>query len=770
MIYQTYMKQQLQDQLVELQLCLKVLPMDIPVPLAAESRYKFSDFSTDAEWAVNIGEAGAVNRELEVRFGSCVDDLKLMERGPETEAVVDVLETWIEKCPGDIILEKWLPKSSHQSNVHPDIELVSSQSMKASKKKKSNIESDTSVMHLYTDTKQIPAKGKGGAKVDPLMDLLSDPQKMIVWCAGAEYGCATTWAAPHWKTRVFGHALPCGKLNKINLTLWDRVRTAMAKESLGDRVEALKDQLDFDVLKLICIGGIPLTKVDSTEWKTMWKHGNPDYEPASCAVLTKSQIPNEAARIEDLQLQHLHTCDNLTITFDGNTTKLPESVYTIHVITPVHWVFLVEGDESSEVSHTGAKIHEVLKKVGAKHFSGVASDNTGNTTLACSLLQDEFSWIIILPDSCHRMSSLCKDIGDQEDTLNNQDLQIKRGLVSVGKTRFGTIYHSGESLHCCLKPIRQLCTEKIINIPEVNNYFIKVLAPIAKAITCLESTHSTVSDVYLFWFAVTVTIHQIITKDITEFRGADILLDLNPLAIARIKIGGQMNHPQDKELPDSVYPFNCELRTDELAYEWWSYLDKDHSGDAQPLAVKTLVRTVQIHSWYKHNPSAPPPKKKPTVKWRNMSSTIFGGKRKRGKEDENDDDDETSDVDDNFTDELEAGPDEDNNDSDLDVADPEDIAEDSSSKADSFDGMADAALDEAERELRDLAEDLDIKDEQTRGEWEGKEDDNDDIGDTADGWINEVARLPMADHNELEENIRPVKLVLVKVSHQTKVL
>ncbi|KAG1903672.1 uncharacterized protein F5891DRAFT_1017791 [Suillus fuscotomentosus] len=30
------------------------------------------------------------------------------ERGPEIEAVVDVLETWIEKCSGDIILEKWV--------------------------------------------------------------------------------------------------------------------------------------------------------------------------------------------------------------------------------------------------------------------------------------------------------------------------------------------------------------------------------------------------------------------------------------------------------------------------------------------------------------------------------------------------------------------------------------------------------------------------------------------------------------------------------------
>ncbi|KAG0701296.1 hypothetical protein DFH29DRAFT_755081, partial [Suillus ampliporus] len=92
-----------------------------------------------------------------------------------------------------------------------------------------------------------------------------------------------------------------------------------------------------------------------------------------------------------------------------------------------------------------------------------------------------------------------------------------------------------------------------------------------------------------------------------------------------------------KKYLKKVYPFDRELRTDESAYEWWSYMDKDRSGDAQPLRlavrisalvpnsmadertgstftwlnsplrsrqqVKTFVRTVQIRSWYKHDPS-----------------------------------------------------------------------------------------------------------------------------------------------------------------------
>ncbi|KAG1868376.1 hypothetical protein DFJ58DRAFT_911484 [Suillus subalutaceus] len=153
----------------------------------------------------------------------------------------------------------FLPKSLHQSNDDPDIELVSSpiKKAKASKKKKIKIvESDVSVMHLYTDAEHKPAKGKGGVKVDPLMDLLSvntylksNPKKMIARCAGAEYGCATTWAAPCWKTRVFGHALQCEKLDKIDLTLRDRVdnddrETSDVDDDFADELEA--ETLDGD--------------------------------------------------------------------------------------------------------------------------------------------------------------------------------------------------------------------------------------------------------------------------------------------------------------------------------------------------------------------------------------------------------------------------------------------------------------------------------------------------------------------------------------------
>lgn len=131
-----------------------------------------------------------------------------------------------------------------------------------------------------------------------------------------------------------------------------------------------------------------------------------------------------------------------------------------------------------------------MVRIGPRRFLAICSDNTGNTTSGRKFIVDEFGWIIILPDCCHRMNSLCKDISKIEffkptikkirrvikyfrkSTYAAAHLRrrrrahhIKRGLQSVGKTRFGTLYHSGASLRRCLQPIRELATENIVTIP-----------------------------------------------------------------------------------------------------------------------------------------------------------------------------------------------------------------------------------------------------------------------------------------------------------------
>src|SRR6266853_3050596 len=120
--------------------------------------------------------------------------------------------------------------------------------------------------------------------------------------------------------------------------------------------------------------------------------------------------------------------------------------------------------------------------VRPSRFRGISSDSTGNTSSGRTLTKDDFPWIIILPDSCHCMDKLCKDISKinyfqpvslslhVQDSLElccnkaylqtiqkiragvkhfkkstfatahlriqRRQLRIKQGLVSVGKTRF----------------------------------------------------------------------------------------------------------------------------------------------------------------------------------------------------------------------------------------------------------------------------------------------------------------------------------------------
>lgn len=144
---------------------------------------------------------------------------------------------------------------------------------------------------------------------------------------------------------------------------------------------------------------------------------------------------------------------------------------------------------------------QIIGQIGPQWVHVIYSDNTGNTTVAWELVQQEWPWIIILPDSCHHMDKLYKDINKityfkpvslmlhhHEGLLN--ELQVikqiyssvkyfkksnfasahlhltrvkfstKQGLKSISKTQFGGLYHSGESLCQNLKPIHHLSTKK----------------------------------------------------------------------------------------------------------------------------------------------------------------------------------------------------------------------------------------------------------------------------------------------------------------------
>ena len=101
---------------------------------------------------------------------------------------------------------------------------------------------------------------------------------------------------------------------------------------------------------------------------------DPSMQTASATTFVQTYIPAEATRITEQVIGKLQRIKNLTISFDGGTTRAVQSIYTVHIITPVDRVaYLVEGNSASDVSHTTEHISKVLMKVRNMYYFEVAT-------------------------------------------------------------------------------------------------------------------------------------------------------------------------------------------------------------------------------------------------------------------------------------------------------------------------------------------------------------------------------------------------------------
>ncbi|KAL5536596.1 hypothetical protein ACEPAF_419 [Sanghuangporus sanghuang] len=639
--------------------------------------------------------------------------------------------------------------------------------------KKQQILASSAVNNTFIDIEwaELDAlKGKGGRKRDPLIVevvipgyMKKGPDEPIYYrCVGSGRGCAKIFDKSNgYRERFFYHAAGCGF---VPTELKQRVNNALGKTALGNQLDAhgtstvptscsscspssctpdrfngpltdwargpgrteLNKKINFAVIKFLCACAIPPTVIDSKEWKeVLASSSGGQYQTVSSKFFVNALIPREAAHIHNRQIEILQKSNNLTISFDGGTTAALQSVYTVHVTTPDRRSYLVEGNEASAQSHTGEHLFRVLDQIlttiGPTRFKGITSDNTGNTSLARVKVRDAYPWILILPDPCHRLSLLCKDIAKFDyfrSTIKNlqrtityfsnssaattkltrkrNELGIPRGIEKIGKTRFGTLFFAAQSVLTNYRAISDLCKASNIVINDVNHLFMggrpalefecgleeltAVLAPIAKVISCLESSHSTVSDVYYFWLAVAAETHQVLAEKYLpnqlkelirravnyrfnqmvnqapsdayvcgflldpRFRDADIVRDLNPLALQKLKIpardssgkllvkNGTDTEPQmppslrragtfllgmlrtqyeNLKIPivglsaqdanvllkqqlvkytKAIYPFDRPFHDTDHAGGWWKQLDIDRTNDAQPLAK--LARTL----------------------------------------------------------------------------------------------------------------------------------------------------------------------------------
>ncbi|KAG9100886.1 hypothetical protein FS749_012206 [Ceratobasidium sp. UAMH 11750] len=93
----------------ELKALLSALKSSLPLVPLQQSKYaSLVGFNPDPNLVDDIGEVGAVNTELERIFGHRQRGLKIEERGQAIQSIHSVLAQYLDRHPGDVILQKWL--------------------------------------------------------------------------------------------------------------------------------------------------------------------------------------------------------------------------------------------------------------------------------------------------------------------------------------------------------------------------------------------------------------------------------------------------------------------------------------------------------------------------------------------------------------------------------------------------------------------------------------------------------------------------------------
>lgn len=126
------------------------------------------------------------------------------------------------------------------------------------------------------------------------------------------------------------------------------------------------DEINHRIVMLFCISGLPPRVLDTPQWEQLMETASRfKYNPTSSTMVSRTFIPAEAALVRSHQVAFLRTLANLTITFDGGSTRKPSSVYTIHISTADRECFFVEAHDATDEKHTAVYIENLITSVRA---------------------------------------------------------------------------------------------------------------------------------------------------------------------------------------------------------------------------------------------------------------------------------------------------------------------------------------------------------------------------------------------------------------------
>lgn len=138
---------------------------------------------------------------------------------------------------------------------------------------------------------------------------------------------------------------------------------ACGKKDKDEQQKLFQAKVDHVIMRLICVRGLIPHIIDSPEWKELMGLLNGVYHPTPSDAFSDKHIPSEAVFVREKQIEILRKIDNLTLTFDGNTTRKPHSIYTVHATTPTRVTYFLGAHEGSSERHTQEWVTNKLRHV-----------------------------------------------------------------------------------------------------------------------------------------------------------------------------------------------------------------------------------------------------------------------------------------------------------------------------------------------------------------------------------------------------------------------
>ncbi|KAF8602552.1 hypothetical protein BDV93DRAFT_443764 [Ceratobasidium sp. AG-I] len=180
--------------------------------------------------------------------------------------------------------------------------------------------------------------------------------------------------------------------------------------------KAVQELFELKMVEFFVVAQIPPLLVRLSQFSDFIFSANQKLKLPSSTTFSEELISNQSSYVHTQSMDKLKKHQNLTISFNGGTTRRPQSVYTMRVTIPdTCEAHLVEGKEASGVSHSGDKLKEIVLRiindVGSSNFAATSCDSTGNTHLCRELVNKIHPHIIVLPDPCHQINNTVKDIG-----------------------------------------------------------------------------------------------------------------------------------------------------------------------------------------------------------------------------------------------------------------------------------------------------------------------------------------------------------------------